>query len=275
MTPGIYSNMDIVAYHQDHSAVSKSGLVQFKRSPRAYRLFKNQAIEQKETDAMRLGSAVHTCVLEPDLVGDLIVKPPHSILGKNNARNTKKFYDWRDEQQRQNKIIVTDDQWESVMRMVESIFENPANMQARELLSFGPSEVTFVFDDVSRQRVKVRPDKLPGAPVVVNLKTCRDASEDAFGKQSANLHYHWSAFLDTLGTTVVTGTSHYEYYLIAVENVMPFDVAIYRVPPTIMDLARSQCEPLLADLAFCETENIWPGYGSDIKDLRFPGWAFK
>lgn len=277
MRPGIYSprDLDIVDYHSDHSAVSKSGLVQFARTPRNYLLYTQNVKSKPESDSMRTGKALHTCVLEPDEVNHLIVKPDPAILGKGGARNTNAYKQWAAEMEAAKKIVVTDSQWEDVMRMIDSIYEDPRNLQAKELLTSGPAEMTFCWEDISHSLVKARPDKLPGAPIVVNLKTCRDASPEAFGKQAHNLNYHWSAFIDTLGTTVVTGASHFEYYLIAVENTLPYDVAVYRVTPKIMDLARRQCEPLLHDLWWCKKNNQWPGYGSDIKELQFPGYAFK
>ncbi|MDZ4154211.1 PD-(D/E)XK nuclease-like domain-containing protein, partial [Methylicorpusculum sp.] len=64
--PVIYSAdaLSNAAYHKDQSSVSSSQLKLLLRSPLHFQQGLNEAHE--ETPAMRIGTAIHTALLEPD-----------------------------------------------------------------------------------------------------------------------------------------------------------------------------------------------------------------
>ncbi|MGP9633753.1 PD-(D/E)XK nuclease-like domain-containing protein [Halomonas sp. AOP43-A1-21] len=64
--PGVYSDLSNADYHGG-DGVSKSGLDLIDKNPATYRYVKTNPEERTETPDMRIGSALHAAVLEPEL----------------------------------------------------------------------------------------------------------------------------------------------------------------------------------------------------------------
>jgi hypothetical protein len=122
---------------------------------------------------------------------------------------------------------------------------------------------------------KCRPDFLSEEKNVIDLKTTINASPEAFGKQSFNLRYHWSACWTSEIIQGLTGPYNISYVLIAVEKESPWAVACYEVPNVLIDLARSEITPLIAKYRACQEIGSWPAYSNDVETLYVPPWAIK
>jgi exodeoxyribonuclease VIII len=260
---GIYAGMPMDVYHAD-PAISKSGLSDFAQSPAHY---VGRRLEPKEpSKAMDLGSLVHAWVLEPDTFEERYTTPPDGL----GSKQTKAYKEWA---AAQTKIIVDQDTLLTAGKMVANVRNHPvANM----LTSGGMAEVGAFWTDPERNiRIKVRPDYLPGAGIVTDLKTTRDASPFGFGAQSFNLKYHWSAELTLRVLSRATNKVFSQYYLVAVENTPPHEVAVYLVTNDQLVMAREELDRLLWEFAGCYSANEWPGYSKEVLPLEWPHWAWK
>lgn len=120
---------------------------------------------------------------------------------------------------------------------------------------------------------KVRLDWYTGLKEVVDLKSCLDASYEAFSKAIANLKYHWQAWFYLKGITTVKEVEHTKFIFIAVEKDPPYGVAVYEATEAMLKKAQTQIEPLLDVYAQCLKTDVWPGYRDELQQIDLPRWA--
>jgi hypothetical protein len=265
----IVHEMDMDAYHE-HPAISKTNLYRFwKCATPAHYL----AYEEPEKDHLNFGSVVHMAVLEPDLYNEKVVVAPVEVLNKAGGRSGKKWTEWKEYQDQAGKSILTPDEKKAVEFMLESIARNS---EAKDLLSGKYSEVSFFWNDFdTRHEMKCRPDHLPGNEIIVDLKTAVSAEPQWFGKQAANLKYHWSAAITTQGITECTQVKHTDYRFVVVEKDPPYGVAVYQCMAEDIDLAKMQMYNVKERLVECLTKDEWPCYPSKTMELMLPYWERK
>lgn len=271
LKPGIHHKIPMTEYLDD-PGISTHGFKWLDISPRYFNIMRKQ--KSSESDAQRLGTAIHAVLLEPDTAGDLITVPPDSVLAKNGARSGNAWKQWKTEQDNAGLLVLTQAQWDNCMRMRESVWENPEHEYVREFLN-GYRESTIIWNDpIYGFRRKCRPDVLPGKLMCVNLKSTRSAKAEKFGKDAINMKYHWSAALELEGLSILTGMEHRDYIFVCVENDIPFDVAVFHTPYDIIEQARWELEPLIQQYADCLTNDDWPGYPCQVQALYVPKWAY-
>jgi hypothetical protein len=166
--------MDNADYHA-HPAISKSHLDLIARSPLHYwaRYIDENRVPQEATPAMRLGTALHTHVLELDSWDKDIAVSPFGIDRRTKAGKEM----WAAfEADSKGKTLITSDDAEQVMAMGRAVHSHPA---AAMLLNLpGKAETShFYSDPVLGLELKCRPDWLTNdGKIVVDLKTTDDAS---------------------------------------------------------------------------------------------------
>lgn len=121
---------------------------------------------------------------------------------------------------------------------------------------------------------------------VIDLKTCADASLEAFSRKIADLSYHRQAAMYLRGCSF-HGIEAQNYVIIAVENEPPHVVALYTLTerpflntdrgslPTFTPVEYGNRELLrLLDLfERCEATGIWEGYPAQPMPISLPGWV--
>jgi hypothetical protein len=128
--------------------------------------------------------------------------------------------------------------------------------------------------------LKVRPDALSVAhPVIVDLKTTRDASYSGFIKAIQNLHYHLSAAMYLEGVNqcreLLEHTRHFAYtkfVFVCVENEPPYPTAVYELAPEYIELGKVLYRRAMRTLRDAR-QNDWPAYPDDIRVIEPPSWA--
>lgn len=252
------SNAD---YHAD-PAVSASHLKEAMRSPYHYwaRYLDPNRKPVEPTAAMRLGSLVHTAVLEPD---ELLQR--YAVAGD---RRTKAGKEQAERMVAEGLEAVSESDMALALGMAASVRNHPA---AAALLSQGKAEQSFWWNDLSTgQRCKCRPDWYQGS-TIVDLKTCQDASPSAFASSVAKFGYHIQA------AHYLAGLHGAERFLfIAVEKEPPYAVAVYELDQASMAVGRDLRNNALDVIATCKAADLWPGYGdTSVQTLSLPSWALK
>lgn len=254
------------AYHA-LKAVSPSQIKVLARSPLHYfDQFLAEDREKKEpTDAMKLGTALHTAVLEPKLWDATIAVPPHAF-----DRRTKVGKELAAEFERESagKLVLSPEDADQVRPMADAVRKHPA---ARFLLELpGRREASYTWTDpATGLQCKTRPDwHSEDRRIVVDVKTTRDASRAEFAKSIANLDYHVQAAWNQ-------GALEAEQFItIAVENVRPFAVAVYPASGAMIAAGQRRIEAAMTLLAECHAEGRWPGYGDLVQEpIELPGWC--
>ena len=246
-------------YHAD-PAVSASHLKEAMRSPYHYwaRYLDPNRKPVEPTAAMRLGSLVHTAVLEPD---ELLQR--YGVCG---PRNTKAGKEQAERMAAEGLESVSESDMALALGMAASVRNHPA---AAALLAKGKAEQSFWWDDLpTGLRCKCRPDWYQGS-TIVDLKTCQDAGPAAFARSVASFGYHVQAAHYLAG---LHGAERFVF--IAVEKTAPYAVAVYELDAAAMAAGRTMRDNALDVIATCRAADSWPGYGdTSVQMLSLPNWA--
>lgn len=235
--------------------VNWSTLKHMGKSPLHYR----HAVDAPPTDptpAMILGTAMHLLTLQPEREGEIAVW--------DGDRRGKEWAAFKAENAA--KLILKRDDYDNAKAMALAVLEHPV---AAALLAHTVREApVFWTDPATGLLCKARLDAAkPGA--VIDLKSARDVSPRAFGRQSAALdypgqlaHYH-EAWVEYAKHDV-------SCYIIAVESDVPHDVAVYELDDVVMAAARARRRAYLDRVAECTATGIWPGQVPDLAPLDIP-----
>lgn len=252
------------AYHA-LDAVGKSDLDKIARSP----LHWKYAVRE-ETSAMRIGSAVHCAVLEPErFVAEYVVAPPTTLCDKRTKAGKEQFAAF--EEENAGKTVLTFDDGVLCAHIAESVQAHP---RAKALLQSGQPEASLLWSDSEfNVRCRARADWLREDGTLIDLKTTQDASPAAFAKSCANFRYHVQAawYLDAY--QAATGDLPSSFIFIAVEKTPPYAVALYELDAEAVDLGRALARRDLARYANAREFGVWPGYSEAIQPLSLPRWA--
>ena len=251
--------------------VSQSGLKLLLKSPLHYR--HAQIYKRKPTAAMDQGTASHVAILEPEaFMQRFCMWDRKTDAGKMAPRRGQHWEAFR--AKNAGKEVVTEDEFLTAQAMARSVHAEP---EAMRVLGRGQSEVSMFWADPDTGiECKGRLDWVDQmSNVVVDVKTCRDASPIGFGRQSAQLGYHLQAAHYSNGYRAVTGRDPKRYVIVAIESTAPHDVVVYDLPRELIDAGREQLSELLHKLKTCRDSDTWPGIGEGkVQTLELPAWAF-
>jgi hypothetical protein len=266
---GISSRMPAAEYRA-LPGTSITRLKELRRSPLHYRY---ALAHPKETTALRLGTAAHVAVLEPERFSSqfAIWSRRSGKTGNLCPKNGK----WWEAFQGENvgRDIITIDEAEYAMAIQRAVRSDP---HAMRYLEQGDPEVTLQWTLRGRP-CKGRLDWLTwieGRPYLVGLKSARDCRHFIFGNAAAKLGYHlqWAYYFD--GFEFIK-SEHPGVKEIVVENAPPHAVAVYNIPDDIIQQGRDEYMVLHDQLAECERAGEWPGPSLGETDLTLPTWVYE
>lgn len=219
-------------------AVSSSTLKEIHKKT----LFHALSVKKEMTDAMILGSAIHCAILDPErFTSDFVISPKfdkRTTVGKTAFNEFSRLAE--------GKTVIDEDMAEKVTGIKNSVMSHPL---AREILSGGEAEYSYYATDIETGlKTKCRPDYHNGGSLI-DLKTTMDASYEGFARQIGNMGYHIQAafYLDVFNLS--QETDYKEFYFVAVENVAPYAVAVYRLNPEQIEYGRMAYKQSIKKLA--------------------------
>lgn len=270
VAPGIY-DISNEAYHNG-PGISKTGIGYLLRSPAHYwERYLNPEREQfKETEAMRIGKALHKLVLEPFEFEDEFWIVPKDISAMN--KNTKIYKEYIAIVRSSGKTPILFDQFENIKKMANSIEEHP---KASLLTRDGQAEKTFYWQDSDTGVLcKCRPDYWKPKIALPDLKTTDDARPDKFKKSCASYEYYIQAPFYADGVEALTGEA-LPMPFIAIEKETPFALNTFVIEDPDIALGRAKYKYALEIVARCFESDEWPPYPPEIKMISLPSWARK
>lgn len=262
---GFYPNLSNEDYHAS-SAISKSGLMTFKRSPLHYydAYLSDDRIQKEQTPQMLLGSIVHTMILEGGEVNNRYVAAPKIDKRTNAGKEAWLIFS----EENKDKQVVDAQLWSDAMYMSEKIFKNP---KAMELIEGGVNESSIFYNDSDTGLMcKSRPDVLFEGHVV-DLKTTADASPEAFSKSIYTYGYHVQCAMMQEAIHSQLGVMVKNFFFVCVETKSPFYTAIYILDDEAMHKGREEAKNLLEKYKKCRQNNEWNGY--EIMQIGLPRWV--
>lgn len=261
--PGIHGFEE--TYYHSLPYISRTGLVHFSKSPRHYYHWKNNPSEP--TPAMILGTAFHSSVLEPHLFKKKYTSAPEAL----DKRTKSGKAEWEEfKASNIGKIVLDADEFARVERMTEEVF---SHAKASELLTGGQAEQSLIWDSEEHGiRLKGRVDYLRSGKIVIDLKSCYDASPEAFKRSIANLKYHWTGPFYNSALKALTGSELQNVIFIAVENTEPHGIGVFTLDDMFCQAGEVAFKKYLSEFAECHKKDVWPSYSKEIQVLEAPRW---
>jgi hypothetical protein len=266
--PGVYSDITNDEYHASFG-ISSTGLKAFGKSPAHYKAYTEKAF--KETPALRIGKIIHEAILEPEKF--------NSVVWDGPVKRGKAWEQFQNDNHGRHILTVTERDMLDGMTMAVMAHSRASRLVA----SAGWAEVSaWWVDPVSGELCKCRPDKWRKDGVLVDLKTCEDASPEGFAKSVYNYGYHLQAafYLDGAARAIrQSGRTDLEipseFFFVAVEKEPPYAVGVYNLDYEAMEIGRDRYSALLLEYSRCRVRDEWPAYKEELVTLGLPAWAIK
>ncbi len=271
MNPGVYTDLPESVYHKSEG-VSKSSLDFMDRSPAHYQW--NKMYPKKETKDMAFGTLLHTMLLQPDeLKGMLAVGPDCERRANEDKQRWVDFWQSSEGKVRLDKhgrvlSMSTDGKISADTFLTKSKAEYMCeavlnNKQAKEILDerIATEESIYTIhkptDILMRGRIDIRTGNM-----LADLKSCQDASPEAFAKSVDSYKYYKQAPHYKHIASRETGIEYDIFQFICVEKSPPHGVGIYTIDRTWELKGSSMIYNNLKTLKHCQDNNVWPSYGS-------------
>lgn len=273
--PGVYPGTSFETY-LSWRAASNSVLAELLRSP-AHARVKMEPEPEGDTPARIFGSAVHCAVLEPERFAREYATEPDitapAYAEYKSPRSTKLYREECADLEAQGVRILKAEDMEALEAIQRAVRDHPSSGVILD--GEGPAEASVVWTDPETGvPVKIRPDWIAeDVGAVVDLKTCRDASPEAFQRDFFQYGYHRGAGLYLRGCQEA-GFDVEHYTILAAEKSPPWATAVYRVRDDVLQWADLELGPLLSRFAECLERDEWPSYPTDVQLINLPPWAY-
>ena len=260
---GFVERMDFETY-KAVPALNPSSLVLMRRSPMYYRYMVDNP--QPPTEAMKLGTATHRLILEPDRVGDFAV---WGLLEEEKVRRGK-VWDNFQEVNKGAEMIVTVAERDAMVGMATGARKNVPIRKYADMK--GRAEVSMFWrDERTGRRYKGRVDKICEGNVIADLKTCVSCQPYFFSKASFRLGYHIKLAMYWSGYKALTGHEP-KLKILAIEKKPPHESVVYRITKDVLTQGLEEWQELEKKLVECEDSNLWPAEYETETDLPLPQW---
>lgn len=265
IVPGL-SNED---YHAG-PGVSCSGLHLIAKSPEIFygRTLDPLRPPREEKPGQLEGTLAHCAVLEP---GEFHQR---YAVGPAASKATKEWKAFAEANA--DRVCIKPDQYETAMRQAESVRRLP---QVVEALSHGfPEMSAYWIHPETGELCRCRPDWVSPAgdgAILLDLKTCSDASPAEFRRQIARKRYHVQDAFYSDGYAAASGAPVLGFVFVAVETEWPFAACAVMIDEQSQEAGREAYQQDLTTYHKCKQSGIWPGYSASIEQVTLPAWAFR
>lgn len=269
--PGIYTDLSSEEYHKDKTSISRSSIMDFKKSPRKYwakHINPNRPKEEPKA-AWNFGSAFHMFILEPDLFNNTYLIEPERVFLKDVGREKYEEFKLKMEQiEKSGSPVISSKEWETILAMRESLKENK---KAWDLIEGGVYESSYFWvDSESGLTLKSRPDILHDK-IYVDLKTCTEGSPDTFQREMVKYGNYIQAAMVRDSVEILKGSKISACINICVETTYPYSVGIYIIDPEAVQFGSDEYKRISLDLKHAFVHNTWDDY--PISTIGLPKWV--
>jgi hypothetical protein len=241
-----------------------------KSMARGWRTFEAEHITKtaprKETPAMALGTAVHTALLEPGRFdAEYAACPPEC-----SDKRTKAYKTWA-ESIDDMKVLLQEDV-AAIKSIEESVRRDDFASQLLAADGHIEKSLEWIENDVL---CRMRFDKIAG-PFCIDIKTCQDATPEAFAKTIASYRYDLQASHYLSGLTSNGIGWGMRFVFIAVETASPYRVRCYEMCDDDFDKADEDRVALLLEYRRRLELGDWSEPGEGVLTKVFlPNWFAK
>lgn len=259
----LIKDMPAKEYHAI-KALSASGAKLLLRSPAHY--LESMTNPREPTAAMKLGTLTHTLLFEPQKFEEEFAISPRfdmrTTIGKKAAQEFQ--------EDNEGKTILDEAQYSRAKAIASAAQESPVFKEYFE--EGGDAEVTMLWDQ-HRVSCKARVDFICG-DIMLDLKTCQDASPEGFARQIATYKYHLQAAHYMDGFLAVSGIELKKFIFIAVESEAPHAVGIYELDAKSLLAGRRAMREAAEGFIIAQNgPQKRYSYTRGVQTIAIPGWA--
>lgn len=212
--------------------------------------------------ALRMGAGVHAGLFED-----------RPLICYRARRAGKEWEAFKRDHAAARAVILNEREMSIAQGIIGSIRRHP---RAMELL-FGGSELadqailehTFSFKYLERE-CRATPDSFVPSVRVLDLKSTRSAEPRAFARDAIRRHYHAQLAFYEEGLVQAFGQRPRESYVVAVENVPPYPVVVWRLPDATRAAGAKLVRAWFEQLLVAEQSGAYPGYVEADLELAIP-----
>lgn len=262
-------------YHDDHSRLSHSSMEVFRKSVPLYHgtYVTGKIPKRKPTEAMAMGTAFHTLLLEPERFSEEVFVMEQTLdlrtkVGKEVMETIKKAYP--------GKMLMDPEDYLQIQEMRDAVMGNP--VAAALVDSMGEVELALQWDCADTEvPCKVRLDKFcqtRNGPRILDVKTASDPLPDAFMRSAVNFGYHRQRFWYEWGVHEALGEQA-PFLLLAIGKDPPYESIVYELDEASYELAARQVRADLNRLRDCRLFDEWSSqYAGEVQKGVLPRYAY-
>jgi exodeoxyribonuclease VIII len=229
--------------------------------------------ESKDTQSLRIGSAVHTLALEPEKF-----QAEYYVLPEDYDGRTKEGKLIKAEADETGKTILKFQDVKDILGMADAIKKHPL---ALGLLQSPGHVESSIFWQQDGMKFKCRPDLMRNDGLIVDLKTCRSAHPRLFSQDAYRFKYDISVALTCRGYEALHGQAPEEYVFLCIETEAPYVISCFtsfsstEFSPSVQEIGNRRLDRVLDDYRECVSSGLWPEYQSIISPLSLPSYAME
>jgi hypothetical protein len=246
-------------------ALSASALQLLKESPEAFRDRYLLGIKEPESDAFRIGSAVHCLVLEPSCFADrYATSPKFDRRTKIGKEEFAKF-----QESAQGKIVLDSDEAAEVLQLAQA-FNKHAGLVTL-LASPGKVIEEPILFELFGEQFKTKPDcVIPSCKCIIDVKTCKNANPDRWKWSALDYGYHRQAAIYIEACQVKYG-QRFRFLFACVSKTYPFEVSVIELDNSTIADGLDDTQRLVESYKRRMQNNDWlPNHSKGIVPLRLP-----
>ncbi len=265
--PGIYPGVPFAEYAA-WDAINSSFLHRLAtRTP--FHAKRDRENPKPETDALRIGRALHSYTLEPATFAECWAVWPKMDKRTKAGKEAWELF----EASLGGRGWVTDAEFEQIAAMANEV----RRQQCVNLICAGRAEVSIVWQDkatgvMCKRRLDY--ERSDGwNHFIADLKSSDDISPREFSKDIANYGYAMAAAFSIDGWKTLTGEDSI-YSLLAIEK--GYNVAkVWEPGEDTIAAGRDDYRQALTLTAKCLKSGEWPAYGTDAELIEAPDWYLR
>lgn len=250
-------NLDDKAY-RDIPAISQSDMKYLTLSPAHYKAYKEAPRE--ETDAMRLGTATHLAVFQPQHFHEEVIQAPRFDKRTKEGKAGWELF----QSNLGNKLPLSQEDYERCIDMAESVRTNPLFIKHA---TDGNPEVSLTADtDFDNIKVKGRLDWLDFKNgIILDLKTIGDVADIHNIKKTMYKGYAMQCLFYLSLMQSYDQSKDYRFIFCFVEKEPPYATRFVEILPSSLLEYANLLESTLRNLSKCIDSNVFPAYDNVVE----------
>lgn len=252
--------MEITKEFIETRPLSYSSLKAFLKSPKHYVHY--ISTQKSATPSMEFGSLVDCLLLTPDKFEDKYYVVEKVDRRTKEGKAKAEEFDLLDakfhEENGYSKKRINEEQLAEAKQIVFNVNQDENARDLLNLVTQTQTKIEYVDTETGLPYVGYI-DALgekDGKPIIVELKTCQDASEHEFSRDAFYLHYYLQCAGYLEGIARKKGIFPDFYYLV-VETNAPYGVNVIKAPSDYIQYGKEKLRGLFDDFKFCLDNNFF------------------